>query len=69
MKWILIGSLLGSFVHSEHDSREACEGRAVMLREKAVVAKCVELSSGLSTTSIIPNGVLCLGPNGTYRNC
>lgn len=42
MKWILIGQLLGSFIHSEHDAREACEGRAVLLREVKAVVKCVE---------------------------
>ena len=41
MKYILIGQLLGSFLHSEHDTREACEGRAVLLREKGAVVQCV----------------------------
>lgn len=42
MKWIFIGMLLNSIVTSDHDSREACEGRAVLLREKGVIGKCVE---------------------------
>ena len=42
MKWLLIGQLLGSIVTSEHDSREACEGRAVLLREKGATARCIE---------------------------
>lgn len=42
MNWILIGYLAGSLVTSTHETREACEGRAVILKEKSVSAKCVE---------------------------
>ena len=43
MNWICIGLLAGSLVTSLHDTREACEGRVVMLREAKVSAKCVEI--------------------------
>lgn len=42
MNWILVGTLLGSMITSAHDTREACEGRAVVLREKYAVVQCVE---------------------------
>lgn len=51
MKYILIGYLLGSFIHSEHDTREACEGRAVILREAKATAKCVDISTAQITFS------------------
>lgn len=62
MKYILIGQLLGSFLHSEHDSREACEGRAVLLREQKAIVQCVVAPSNLtySTTGTICMGVTCL---------
>lgn len=45
MNWIFLGLLAGSLVTSAHDTREACEGRAVIAREKGVErGKCVELS-------------------------
>lgn len=39
--WLLIGTFLGSVVTSPHDTREACEGRAVILREKGAFVRCV----------------------------
>ena len=51
--WIVIGVIAGSLVVSEHKDREACEGRAVILREQKVTAKCVELGSGLTSTGTI----------------
>lgn len=45
MNWICIGLLAGSLVTSLHDNREACEGRAVTLREAKASAKCVEMST------------------------
>lgn len=61
MKYLLIGSLLGSLISSEHDTREACEGRAVILREKGASAQCVALPSAASTWggSIICSSVTC----------
>lgn len=63
--WILIGVLLGSIVSSQHDTREACEGRAVILREKGARVKCEAMNTGTGTTiqglttvphyTIIPN--------------
>lgn len=49
MKYILIGTLLSSFIHSEHETRELCEGRAVLLREKGASVKCVDspVNSGI----------------------
>ena len=45
MNWIFIGILAGSLVTSGHDTREACEGRAVIMREQKVErGKCVELA-------------------------
>lgn len=47
MKYIFIGMLLNALVTSEHDNREACEGRATLLREKGVVGKCVDIENQL----------------------
>jgi hypothetical protein len=41
MDWVFIGTLVGSLVTSTHSGRETCEGRAVMLREKGVIGRCV----------------------------
>lgn len=58
MNWICIGLLAGSLITSTHDTREACEGRAVILRESKAVAKCTEMPSNLSSyiTGICLNG-------------
>ena len=53
MKYILIGTLLGSFLHSEHDSREACEGRAALLREVKAAVRCVEANPGAGISSTL----------------
>lgn len=42
MNWIFVGTLLGALVTSTHDNREACEGKAVVLREKGVAGRCEE---------------------------
>jgi hypothetical protein len=68
MNWICIGMLAGSLITSTHDTREACEGRAVILREAKASAKCVELPKG--TSSLISNGstispFCSIGPTGT----
>lgn len=52
MTWIFTGLLLGSIVTSSHDSREACEGRAVLLKEKGVNGKCVEMIQFLNSNGI-----------------
>lgn len=58
MNWILVGTLLGSIITSQHDSREACEGRAVLLKEKNANVKCIEQSiTTFSTHSC--SGVVC----------
>lgn len=62
MSWILVGTLLGSVITSSHDTREACEGRAVLLREKNAGAKCVEMPSGYSgTITLTPGSNITLG--------
>ena len=40
MKWILIGTLLGSLVTSQHDSEEGCRGRAAVLKKKDIITEC-----------------------------
>lgn len=50
MNWIFIGLLAGSLVTSAHDTREACEGRAVIAKENKVErGKCFELPTGYAT--------------------
>lgn len=53
MNWICIGLIAGSLITSLHDNKEACEGRAVTLREAKASAKCVEMPSqiGAYTTT------------------
>ena len=66
MDWVFMGMLLGSLVTSAHPSREACEGRAVMLKEKGVVGKCepAPLSGiNLSYESNIVPSVCSIGVN------
>ena len=43
MKYLFVGLLLNSIVTSEHETREACEGRATLLHEKGVIGKCIEV--------------------------
>lgn len=64
MNWIFIGLLAGSLVTSGHDTREACEGRAVIAKEKGVErGKCVELSQsyalGSGSTLFSCNNGIC----------
>lgn len=68
MKWIFVGLLLGSTVTSEHDTREACEGRAVTLREKGVAGKCHETGSQF-TTIYSGNAIQCIQSNGSSGPC
>lgn len=51
MNWLLIGTLLGSIVTSGHDTREACEGRATLLREKGASVQCHDQRPGNSTST------------------
>jgi len=41
MNFIFVGTLLGSLVTSQHDTREACLGRQAVLQEKGVVGECI----------------------------
>ena len=61
MDWILIGILAGSIVTSGHPTREACEGRAVILREQKASARCVEVVNGYALPL---TGVYIQGGNG-----
>lgn len=56
MTWLLVGTLLGSIVTSEHTSEEACRGRLAMLQKKEVVAQCVQQSNS--------SGIVCLNGGG-----
>lgn len=58
MHWFLIGFLLNTPITDHFDAREACEGRAVMPREKGADVKCVEFSPTVSgTVGTMPPGV------------
>lgn len=62
MNWICIGLLAGSLVTSLHNDREACEGRAVVLREAKASAKCVEMPTNtIGWTTNCSNCTLPLG--------
>lgn len=69
MSWIYVGLLAGSLVTSTHDSKEACEGRAVTLKEKGVIGKCVEGASGFSTGLSYSNTIQCLRVDGSVGPC
>ena len=45
MNWICVGFLAGSIIASGHETKEACEGRAVTLRESKAIVKCVEVTN------------------------
>lgn len=55
MKWILVGYILNTLISQGFDTREACEGRAVLLREQKAVAKCVELPMPMSFSNLCVN--------------
>lgn len=68
MSWLLVGTLAGSLIISGHADKEACEGRAVTLREQKAVVKCTEApSSGFGLTTVRP--VYCVGADGAARAC
>lgn len=56
MKYILIGSLLGSLITSSHDGEELCKGRKAMLQEKGAVVECYKEPS---QNSFICNSLTC----------
>lgn len=56
MSWIFIGTLLGALVTSTHDNREACEGKAVVLREKGVSGSCHNETSSINLTGTVYYG-------------
>jgi hypothetical protein len=55
MHWFLIGFLLNTPITDHFDTREACEGRAVVLREKGADVKCIEFGPTVSGT--VPPGI------------
>jgi hypothetical protein len=65
MNWILIGTMAGSLITSLHDTREACEGRAVILKEQKAIVKCVEMppvSGSLYYNGGYTGGRVTIGP-------
>lgn len=68
MKYILIGLLLGSTVTSQHDTREACEGRAVLLREKGASVSCEKTGTTINYYLASPS-LQCLKSDGTAGSC
>lgn len=61
MNFILIGILAGSLIVSGHETREACEGRAVLLREQKAAVKCLEAprsTTGATSTMYFTPGQL-----------
>ena len=68
MTFIFYGWLLGSIVTSQHDTREQCEGRAVLLREKGVTGECVKVGGNLITSGSGGNLIIpCSISGGCYR--
>lgn len=65
MNWILIGTLLGSTVTSMHESRELCEGRAVILREKGAAVQCTPSLPSYCTVRSDGSLVNCSTTSGT----
>jgi len=44
MNWIMIAIMSGSLVVSSHETQEACEGRAAILKkDHKIETKCVEV--------------------------
>jgi len=64
MKWIFIGLLWNSTVTFQHDTREACEGRAKVLSEKGVYGKCIEIV----VIGVTSSGYITLSPGGYITN-
>lgn len=60
-----MGLLAGSLVTSTHDSKEACEGRGVTLKEKGVIGSCMQRPA---EASYISSGTLLLGCTQVYGN-
>lgn len=72
MSWLCIGVLAGSLLISQHADKEACEGRAVTLREKGAAAKCVEAPQNVTSSGrlrLLGGGTYCVGPDGLAGAC
>lgn len=51
MNWILIGTVLGSIVTSQHETQENCEGRkAMLLKENKIYTECFKNPIGATLT-------------------
>lgn len=66
MEWLLSGLIAGLLITGTFKDREACEGKAVILREHKDVSdvKCTRLGNAAGITS----GTLWLAPNGIDPN-
>lgn len=62
MEYIFIGMVAGSLVISSHTSREACEGRTVLAREKGVSGKCIGMPAGSTVLSAPSGSFIPAGP-------
>lgn len=60
--FVLTGILLGSLVVSTHESREACEGRRVLLIEKGVWGSECKM-----TTGVVSSGTSFGGYSGSIK--
>lgn len=70
MNFILIAFLSGSLITSIHDTREACEGRAVILREaKATDVQCVARSTPRTSLSTRSEGFSLCTTSGAMLSC
>ena len=69
MKYVMIAILMNSLIASLHDSKEACEGRAAMVREKVGNAKCVEAPGVSGFASSYPGSLLCFDSTGHVSEC
>ena len=62
MNWILLAIVSGSILTSSHDTKEACLGRAAILHEQKIEAKCVEAPRPMAL--ITEGSIICGGPGG-----
>jgi len=66
---VMIAILMNSLIASLHDSKEACEGRAAMVREKVGNAKCVEAPGVSGFASSYSGSLLCFDSTGHVSEC
>ena len=68
MKYVLLGYALGQLFAAEMPNREACEGRAVLLREQKAIVSCVEAPRGLGLTTSSSHMVITPQQQCWYSN-